>query len=179
MPPSRVEVIIHPVRLRILMAVAGREMTPQQLAAALPDIPQATLYRHINTLHKAGVLRVVRETPMRGAVERVYELVQEASLIPKEEWAQIAPADHLRYFTQFSANLLNLARLYLQQAEVPLDKDLFWYRTTILQLSEADSAAFRQALLELIQEFATRRAAPGSKRAYFTTIAIPEGGDGS
>ena len=49
------ELVLHPLRMGIIMAIAGRQMTTQQLAAVLGDVPQATLYRHINRLSEGGV----------------------------------------------------------------------------------------------------------------------------
>lgn len=37
----------HPVRLRVIIALGGRTLTTKQLAEALPDVAQATLYRHV------------------------------------------------------------------------------------------------------------------------------------
>ena len=50
------DLLFHPVRLRIVLATAGRQVTAQQLAGELPDIPQATLYRNINMLTNGGIL---------------------------------------------------------------------------------------------------------------------------
>jgi len=49
------DLVLHPVRMRILLAVAhGQQMTPLALAAQLPGVPQATLYRHIKALAASG-----------------------------------------------------------------------------------------------------------------------------
>ena len=51
------ELALHPVRIRILRAVAGARRTTRELVALLPDVPQATLYRQLATLVKGGVAR--------------------------------------------------------------------------------------------------------------------------
>lgn len=68
-------VLMHPVRLRLVqrLALLGTA-TVQELAAALPDIPRASLYRHLRTLTELGYLTVVEETRVRGTVERTYAL---------------------------------------------------------------------------------------------------------
>ena len=54
------ELIFHPVRLRVIVALArSTPMTAQQLAEVLGDVPPATLYRHLNKLLVGGILRVV------------------------------------------------------------------------------------------------------------------------
>ena len=41
---------------------------------ALPDIPIASLYRHIKILADSSILMVVGENRIRGTVESVYQL---------------------------------------------------------------------------------------------------------
>jgi Bacterial regulatory protein, arsR family. len=65
------EILLHPVRLRIVQAFLGdRALTTSQLAAELDDVPAASLYRHVALLSDAGVLRVAAERRIRGSLER-------------------------------------------------------------------------------------------------------------
>src|SRR5579864_5927159 len=67
---TRADLILHPVRLRIILAFArGRRLTPQQVAALLADVPQATLYRQIERLFQGGVLAIAAEKRVRAAVD--------------------------------------------------------------------------------------------------------------
>ncbi len=70
MNKTRQDLLLHPVRQRILLATAGRRVTAQQLVNAMPDVPQATLYRNINKLAGAGLLVVVGERRVRNTVEK-------------------------------------------------------------------------------------------------------------
>ena len=73
--PSSAELLLHPVRLRIMQAFLGdRALTTSQLSAELSDVPAASLYRHVARLVRANVLQVVAERQVRGAVERTYVL---------------------------------------------------------------------------------------------------------
>ncbi len=63
------DVLLHPVRMRILQALFDTDpMTTGQLRERLPDIPPATMYRHIAVLVDAGVLEVGDERRVRGTV---------------------------------------------------------------------------------------------------------------
>jgi DNA-binding transcriptional ArsR family regulator len=95
------DLILHPVRLRILVALAGgKGMTPLQIADQLRDIPQASLYRHISRMLKLKVLKVVEERPVRGTMEKVYALNEAAgSLFTSEALAEMSKDDHMRFFT--------------------------------------------------------------------------------
>ena len=72
--PSIAEVVLHPVRLRIVQKLGGRELTTGALRKELPDITQATLYRHVSALIDAEIVTVVDERRVRGTIERTLAL---------------------------------------------------------------------------------------------------------
>lgn len=57
---TSVDLVLHPVRLRIVQAFLGnRELSTAQLAEELSDVPKSGLYRHLAVLADADVLSVV------------------------------------------------------------------------------------------------------------------------
>jgi hypothetical protein len=101
------DLLLHPVRLRIVQAFLGdRTLTTTELRALLPDVPAATLYRHVGVLGDGGVLTVVGERKVRGAAERSYRLVTAAASVGAEAAAAMRPEEHRRAFTTFVAALL-------------------------------------------------------------------------
>jgi hypothetical protein len=81
-------------------------LTTQQVADLLPDVPQTTLYRHINLLLEGGVLTVVRESKVRGTLEREITLVQDAGRIDMATASELSPPEVESLFTAFVALLL-------------------------------------------------------------------------
>src|SRR5262249_50282609 len=100
------EAIIHPVRLRILLAFAGEPRTTEELVAALPDVPQASLYRHLNRLIEAEVLEVVGDAVPRRGNSRTYAPVAGAGSLSAADIAGASRDDHLRYFAAYLAALM-------------------------------------------------------------------------
>jgi DNA-binding transcriptional ArsR family regulator len=74
MTGASTEVLLHPVRIKILTILADREATPQEMSALVQDVPKASLYRHLNILRAVGAIREVREYRVRGTYEKVYAL---------------------------------------------------------------------------------------------------------
>jgi DNA-binding transcriptional ArsR family regulator len=103
---DRIELILHPIRMRILMLAAGVVVTPGQIAARMSDVPQTTLYRHINMLIDGGILKVVRETKVRGTLEREITLPQGTARINPREVAALPPEEQFFYFLSFISTLL-------------------------------------------------------------------------
>src|SRR5215467_10865211 len=89
------DLLLHPVRLRIVQAFLGdRALTTSDLAAELADVPAASLYRHVARLVDAGVLAVVAERRVRGAVERTYVLRVTAATIGLDEVSAMSADEH-------------------------------------------------------------------------------------
>jgi DNA-binding transcriptional ArsR family regulator len=68
-----VKAMAHPLRLRILAALEHRTASPSELADDL-DAPLGNVSYHVRQLHGLGLLKLVKETPRRGAVEHYYRL---------------------------------------------------------------------------------------------------------
>jgi DNA-binding transcriptional ArsR family regulator len=170
---SRADLLAHPVRLRVIMALAGEQLTPQQIAAALSDVPQATLYRHINRLAEGGVLRVVRETPVRGAVEKVYALVEESANLDETDLAHATGEDHIRYFTVFFAAILGQLRSYFQQETANPRTDGLVCQGNTPYLTDAE---YHRLLSDIGALLATTHAnprTPDRRRRFIGWVALP------
>ena len=89
------ELVIHPVRMRILSVLASRPMTTKQLAAALPDVPPATLYRQVKRLLDGTAIEVVERRTINGIVESTYATVAGAARFDRAEFAGIPGEDHI------------------------------------------------------------------------------------
>ncbi|WP_430782469.1 helix-turn-helix domain-containing protein [Actinoplanes sp. G11-F43] len=144
------ELALHPVRFRILRAVAGSRLTTHDLVALLPDVPHATLYRQVATLVKAGLIEVAEERRVRGAVERVYRLPAHGATLSPEALAAATPEDHSRYFTAFVSSLLSDFSRYIARDHVDFAADGAGYQQILLHLSDAELAAFATDLNRLI-----------------------------
>lgn len=73
------EIVMNPVRQRIFQYFLLHETgTVKEVRKALPDVPSASLYRHIKILADSSILMVVGENRIRGTVESVYQLNQDA-----------------------------------------------------------------------------------------------------
>ncbi len=170
---NRADIVLHPVRLRIVRAFAnGLRLTSQEIAETMPDEPTATLYRHIAKLIDAGVLRVVETRQARGAPERVLALVEETVSFEAEARARWKRTDARRYFLAFVATMLDgVERFLASRSANVLD---LRFRFEIAHLDDAEYARFvakRDALLEEARAHPPR----AGRRPYFlAVVGVPE-----
>jgi DNA-binding transcriptional ArsR family regulator len=141
MSRDAIELLLHPVRLRIVNAMSGGwTRTTSELCARMPDVSQATVYRHVGVLADEGVLEVEGEEQVRGAIERRYRLRRERAVIPAEQAASMSLADHRRGFTAAMAVLLAEFNSYLDRGDVDPFTDGVSYKQFVLWLNEAELA---------------------------------------
>ncbi len=175
-PLSKAELIVHPVRLRILETMQGRALTSQQIATRLPDVPQATLYRQIKRLAEGGILEVVEERSVNGIVEKVYTVRSGAARFSREEFAQISAEDHARYFAIFLGALSHRMTQYLQQEAYDTTEEGMTYFRAVLHLTDAEARQVRLDLLDYVTQTAARPSESGAERRPRTlgVALIPE-----
>ncbi|WP_217915313.1 helix-turn-helix domain-containing protein [Miltoncostaea marina] len=174
--PASPDLLLHPVRLRVVQALAGgRRLSAAELAGELADVPQASLYRHIRALAGAGVLAVAEERPARGTAQRVYALVEGPASIGPDDLAGARPEDHLRWFATVVAGLLDDFGRYLRAGGGDLAADGVGYRQVALELSDAELAELAGRMGAALAPVLGNRPAPGRRRRMLTTIVMPGG----
>jgi hypothetical protein len=168
------DLLLHPVRLRIVQAFLGdRALTTTQLNAELSDVPAASLYRHVARLVAAGVLQVVAQRRVRGAVERTYVLRLAAARVGLDELAAMGTDDYRQMFMAYAAGLLADFDRYLQRAEVDLVKDGVAFGIEGLWLDDAEFAELMQELYRVLQPRRANAPKPGRRRRLLASVLLP------
>jgi DNA-binding transcriptional ArsR family regulator len=174
------DLLLHPVRLRIVEAFLGdRALTTSALAAELADVPPASLYRHVARLVDAGVLAVVAERRVRGALERTYVLRLTAAAIGLDEVAAMSADDHRQAFMAFVAGLLGDFDRYLARGDTDLPRDGVSYRLSGLWLDDAEYAELLRELARVLQPRLANPPRPGRKRRILGSVLLPGSQAGS
>jgi len=173
------DLLLHPVRLRVVQAFLGdRALTTGDLHAELPDVPVATLYRHVAVLADGGVLEVVGERKVRGAAERSYRLVLTAASVGAEDAATMTVEQHRRAFTAFAAALISDFDRYLGRAasggrSPDLAADRVGYRHVGLWLTDEEFDEMAGELAAVLGQRMAHRPGGGRRRRTVTTVHLP------
>ena len=168
------DLLLHPIRLRIVQALVGNPMTPLSLKEQLGDVAQATLYRHLAQLADGGLLEIVDERPVRGGVERTYGVVSSKVSLTEEELASATADDHFRYFATFVGTLLADFAAYLGTSDLDLAADRVGYRQVPLWLTDAELDVLVKKMSGAVQECLGNEPAPGRRRRLLSTIMVPD-----
>jgi hypothetical protein len=168
------DLLLHPVRLRIVKAFLGdRALTTSQLAGELDDVPAGSLYRHVALLTEAGVLQVVAERRVRGAVERTYTLRLFAAQIQPGEVAAMTLDEHAQAFMAYIAGLLADFDRYLASAPPDPARDGAGYRVAAMWLTDTELAQLRQDLVTVLQPRLANPPGEGRRRHMLYSVFLP------
>ena len=174
------DLLLHPVRLRIVKAFLGdRALTTSQLAGELDDVPAGSLYRHVARLTEAGVLQVVAERRVRGAIERTYTLRLFAAQIQPDEAAAMTLDEHAQAFMAYVAGLLADFDRYLASSPSDPVQDGADYRMAALWLTDAELTDLRRDLVRIFQPRLANAPGEGRRRRMIYNVVLPAPEQGS
>lgn len=168
------DLLLHPLRLRIIKAFLGdRALTTSQLAAELDDVPAGSLYRHIGLLTRAGVLQVVAERRLRGAVERTYTLRLFAARIPSDEARAMTRDEHSQAFMVYVAGLLADFDRYLAAGPPDPARDGADYRVGAMWLTDAEFIDFLRDFAAIAEPRLANAPGKGRRRRMLYGVLLP------
>ena len=82
--PSLVRALAHPLRARILGALQERRASPRELSEEFGE-PLGNVSYHVRTLANPKLIKLVKKTPRRGAIEHHYVAVS-SPRVTDEAW---------------------------------------------------------------------------------------------
>jgi len=85
--PRLVKAMAHPLRVQILSVLEQRVASPRELSDEL-DAPLGNVSYHVRTLSSLGLIKLVKKTPRRGAIEHYYE-ARGRAVVSDKAWAEV------------------------------------------------------------------------------------------
>ena len=157
------DVITNPIRMKIMqfLQISG-EATTKQICEELHDVPQPTLYRHINYLLKEEVLIVKSERKVRGSLERLLAL-NEAKFTENIDIADSA--------YQFLMALYGSFQRYSDKENADPFADMLSLRTYMLTLTDESYGNLFKEIREVIDKYSEPE--EGGKSRSFSVISAP------
>ena len=159
------EVVMNPVRQRIFQYFLLHETgTVKEVKNALPDVPSASLYRHMKILADSSILAVVGENRIRGTVESVYKLNKDAMATEDENGNGVQMA------------LLGLCASfakYFSTGSADPKKDMLLFTNCTLMLTDEEFTGFLSEINEIGLKYMKVKPTADSKTRRITLISSP------
>lgn len=159
------EVVLNPVRQRIFQYLLIHETgTVKEIRKALPDVPSASLYRHMKILTDHSIIMVVGENRIRGTVESVYQLNKSALQIDDANGEAIQTA-----LLGFCASFAK----YFASGHANPKKDMLLLTTCTLTLTDEEFMGFLSEINQVAVKYIDIGIKEGSKTRQITLISSP------
>lgn len=174
MANDRARLLLHPVRMRVLIALSGEELTTRQIGTILTDVPQASLYRAIAQLHEAGVIEVVEEVRRGGALERTYRTVPDSALITPREFTSVSAEEFLATVQTFSDIIVGTAARHVAAEPETWREHRFGLRHEDVWLTTEQREELAEDLRLVYEKHLTRDRAEGARPWALMVATIPD-----
>lgn len=162
------EIVMNPVRQRIFQYLLVHETgTIKDLRRALPDVPSASLYRHMKILTDSALLAVVGENRIRGTVESVYQLNKRA--------LELEDADGSTVQMSLLSLCASFAK-YFSSGHANPRKDMLLLSACTLTLTDEEFSRFLAEINQLAVKYMNAEVSEGSKTRQITLISAPADG---
>lgn len=158
---NKAEVLIHPVRMKISQALMRNKetgLTPLEMVKIIEDVPQATLYRHIQVLLDAGIIQIIKEKKVRSVFEKYYSLNEEAARLDSEEWQKLSKEEKVNYLSYYQLSLMTQYESYLSGLELDGSKeDKATFSLLELKIDDEHFDNFQQELNSLMIKYYNKK----------------------
>lgn len=159
------EIVMNPVRQRIFQYFLLHETgTVKEIRKALPDIPSASLYRHIKILADSSILMVVGENRIRGTVESVYRLNKDA-MAAEDETGNAVQMSLLSICASFVK--------YFSTGHADPQKDMLLLTSCTLLLTDEEFSEYLSEINQVTVKYMKQAPSESSKMRGITFISAP------
>lgn len=174
---KKVELILHPIRFRILQVINGHALTTQEIADELTDVPKSSIYRQLKILLDGDMLTIAETRLVNGIQEKTYRLMQQPYLNAGDV-AELSGEQHIQYFTIYLMNVLREFADYVQRNEtqsggIDMLADRVGYTEVAIYANQVELDVLQAELNAAIMKVAGNEPGNGRSRHKFAIITHP------
>lgn len=167
--------LVNPVKNKILVGIETLgQATGKQLMEIYNDIPQATLYRTLNRLEKAGVIAITEENRVRGAVEKVYTINKEADILDAERIVKENDGKgYLSLFLSFAKMIMREFDLYTKRSDINILHDGSGFTAAPICVTEEELQELAYKVAQVVEPYSKNLPAPNRENHTMAIIYTP------
>ena len=154
---KKVEILMHPVRMKICQALMRNKengLTPLEMVKIVKDVPQATLYRHIQVMVDSGIIHVIKEKKVKSVSEKYYALNEVEARLDGSEWERASNEEKLEYVSFYQLSLMTQYQSYLKKLEEQnCQEDGATFSLVELKMDQEHFTQFQNELNELMIKY--------------------------
>lgn len=164
------------VRFKIALELIDKEegISIMRLSNLLKDIPQATLYRHVNSMQQDQLIKVVSVQKLDRGEEKLYALNTEEYRISDEEWNSASYSEKVKFISYYFMYIMQSYKNYYNTLTTENNIDKSTFSLTKLNLNDNEFEKFQCEISELLNKFYSIEKHGNSKERIISFVIIPE-----
>lgn len=175
---NKADILMHPVRMKMVQILFRHKeegLTPLEMVKMLDDVPQATLYRHLQKLTDANIIRILKEKKVRAVSEKYYVINEEELMFNQAEWGRHTREEKMNYFAFYQILLKSRYEDYLIRKENSADvADKATFSIAELQLDDETFDQFQKDLQALILSYHQKEHEANAPHLTVGITIVPE-----
>ena len=173
MAMKKADLVLHPVRFRILQVLSNRDMTTQDISESLSSVPTSSIYRHLKILLEAGLIEIAETHLVKGIVEKVYRL-SESPRLSNGDMAGYSGAEHKRLFGAYISAMMKSFSDYIDSCQTfDLVSDRVGYTDTTFYATQEELDKLAERLNEILEPLSKNEPGIEKQRQLFSIITFP------
>jgi len=174
MNTNLLEYFTNPVKVKLISEIEKqKKTTAKQLAKAVPQIPQATLYRYLKKMVDDEIIAVVEENQVRNVKEKVYSLVFDFDAKIKEMVNDKSGKGYLTLFQQFSNGLIYEFQKYIDDGDIDILNDGSGFRITPFYATKSELEELAKKINEIVKPYHEQEPTPERKLRNLAIVYTP------
>lgn len=143
------------IRFKIALELIDRDngLSIMQLNKLLSDVPQATLYRHVNAMLQDSLLKVVRLQRVGKVEEKIYALNTSGYKIKDEDWASATYEEKVNFVSFYFMYILQNYKNYHEKLITTDSADKATFSLVKLNLPDETFHSFQSELATLLEKY--------------------------
>lgn len=166
--------LMNPIRIKIFLHIQkAQHATTGDIARAMPEVPQASLYRHISKMVKEGILSIESENKIRGVYEKTY-IIKNDPLVDIEQIVKDKDREQLfNLCYSFTMSILSNFDRYLNQDDFDLREDRVGFRTVPMYMNDDESDEFIKGMHDLLTKYSGNESSDGRRLRQYSYAFLP------
>ncbi|MFC4712066.1 transcriptional regulator [Planococcus dechangensis] len=124
-----------------------------QLNKILKEVPQATLYRHMNAMLEDDLLKIVGINRSGKVEEKLYALNTQAYKVSQEDWQSATYSERIRFITYYFMYIIQNYKNYHERIVGEQAQDQSTFSFVKLNLTDDSFDDFQSELSTLMKKY--------------------------
>lgn len=158
------KLLMNPIRIMIMQYLTVHETaTTSEIISSLNNVSRATVYNHIKILEKNGLICVVQENQIRGAVEKIFSINKSEGNY-RSDYASV-----INYLLYLMFDFHN----YFENQQKGMNKDMLFVDRFVMYLDDKNFENFFKEYTELCKKYFSFECEENKKGRTISLISSP------